>query len=79
MICARVGLVKNIKNAAANKGVIMDDPLIEVITTLLLKITALEKILIDKKIISKEEYVEILNETLSSLQKVILVPGNKIN
>lgn len=57
----------------------MDDKLAETITSLLLRVASLEKILIDKKIFSKEEYVQILGESVSALQKAIAVPGNKIN
>lgn len=57
----------------------MDDKLAETITSLLLRVASLEKILTDKKIFSKEEYVQILGESVSALQKAIAVPGNKIN
>jgi hypothetical protein len=79
MIYVHAGLEKNIKSAAENKRYIMDDNLVETITILLLKVTALEKILIDKKIISKEEYTGILDDTLAALQKAIFTSGNKIN
>lgn len=79
MIYVHAGLEKNIKSAAENKRYIMDDNLVETITILLLKVTALEKILIDKKIISKEEYTGILDDTLVALQKAFLTSGNKIN
>lgn len=79
MIYVHAGPEKNIKSAAENKRYIMDDNLVETITILLLKVTALEKILIDKEIISKEEYTGILDDTLAALQKAFLTSGNKIN
>lgn len=79
MIYVHAGLEKNIKSVVENKRYIMDDNLVETITILLLKVTALEKILIDKEIISKEEYIGILDDTLAALQKAFLTSGNKIN
>ena len=82
MILVYVDLVKNIKNVVVDSlGIILvrrmdmeedDSKFYEAIANVLLRLASLEKILIDKDVINKEEYVSILNQSAKQLQKEMM-------
>ena len=47
-----------------------NDKFYEAVASVLLRVTSLEKVLIDKGVISKEDYMSVLNESVKQLQKV---------
>jgi hypothetical protein len=50
----------------------MEDKLYEAVASILLRITSLEKLLIDKGVIDKEDYAGVLQGSVDELQKVII-------
>lgn len=47
-----------------------NDKLYEAVASVLLRVTSLEKVLIDKGVISKEEYMAVLDDSVKQLQQV---------
>lgn len=71
MIFAHVGQIVNIKNAVGNNMNPENPDINLTITEILIRLTAIEKILLDKKIVTEEELIDQINKLSESLVTAI--------